>query len=589
MPIHSRFVVACVRLGLSCTAALAVTAALAAETSDRVKPVALRTYSTPNSIGIEWDVEGDANHNAACDVKYRKQGTEPWRPALHLFRIDCNNSYGDHKSDRPYNMLAGSILFLEPGTEYEVALTLADPDGGGQSQTVAIRTRAVPKLADGATTLHVAPGSGGGEGSREKPFQGLAAAQAAAQPGDVCLVHAGDYGEFSFDKPGEPGKYLAWVAAGDGEVVFRRAVISASHVWFQGLLFQAAADAGGGLKAAGRCRDVVVTRNRFHGCHYSITLSPGCEDWTITDNTIVGEKKDLDTSDISGEGVELNHTSGHVVAFNRISQVADGISYALRNCDLFGNDIRDVTDDGIEPDYGYANIRIWQNRIHRAVNHGISFQPQFCGPWYIVRNEIFTRRGTLKPNVADRFVLVHNTMVVESRYAQGSADLLMKSLSRNNLWILLHSWNEKEPSYAIWAANRRKRDSPYSMDYQPRADWRTDVDYDGFDWDDTPTPFWWAVEGERIERFRDLESFSQAVGIEQHGRHVRRQEIFEIQDIPAYVAEPFSEKRLTLRNGCRAIDAGQPLPNVCDDFDGAAPDLGAYELGRPLPHYGPRP
>jgi hypothetical protein len=30
------------------------------------------------------------------------------------------------------------------------------------------------------------------------------------------------------------------------------------------------------------------------------------------------------------------------------------------------------------------------------------------------------------------------------------------------------------------------------------------------------------------------------------------------------------------------------LPNLIDDFAGDAPDLGAHELGRPLPHYGPR-
>jgi len=37
-----------------------------------------------------------------------------------------------------------------------------------------------------------------------------------------------------------------------------------------------------------------------------------------------------------------------------------------------------------------------------------------------------------------------------------------------------------------------------------------------------------------------------------------------------------------------AIDAGILLPTINDDFTGRAPDLGAYELGKPLPHYGPR-
>jgi len=38
-----------------------------------------------------------------------------------------------------------------------------------------------------------------------------------------------------------------------------------------------------------------------------------------------------------------------------------------------------------------------------------------------------------------------------------------------------------------------------------------------------------------------------------------------------------------------AIDKGiDILPNVNDDFAGKAPDLGAIEFDKPLPHYGPR-
>jgi hypothetical protein len=59
---------------------------------------------------------------------------------------------------------------------------------------------------------------------------------------------------------------------------------------------------------------------------------------------------------------------------------------------------------------------------------------------------------------------------------------------------------------------------------------------------------------------------------------------------PADVAQQYSvasnDLRLTPRN--QAVDAGVVLPNVNDGFAGGAPDLGAYEQGRPLPHYGPR-
>ena len=45
---------------------------------------------------------------------------------------------------------------------------------------------------------------------------------------------------------------------------------------------------------------------------------------------------------------------------------------------------------------------------------------------------------------------------------------------------------------------------------------------------------------------------------------------------------------LRLSANCEAIDAGVILHNVNDGYEGGSPDLGAYELGRPLPHYGPR-
>jgi hypothetical protein len=44
-----------------------------------------------------------------------------------------------------------------------------------------------------------------------------------------------------------------------------------------------------------------------------------------------------------------------------------------------------------------------------------------------------------------------------------------------------------------------------------------------------------------------------------------------------------------LRPRSAAVDRGVVLPTVTDGFDGRAPDLGALELGAPLPVYGPRP
>ena len=544
-----------------------------ADATDATVPGELRSYSTIHSIGVEWDITGDANHNAIFKVQYRARGpTEAWKDASRLLRVDCFNAWSERKADRPYNMVAGSIFFLEPDTAYQVRLDLSDSDGGSDTRTVSIRTRLLPKPPEGGTAYHVTPGSGGGDGSKQRPFQGLDAAQAVAQPGDIFLLHQGDYGRFACRNSGLPGKYIVWKAAGDGDALLTHAEVAASHVWIEGLRFK-----GEGGRALGAPRnpgdgptDVVISRNRFAGFHHSIVLNRRASDWYIADNVIVGDMvpgKPLPAKFTSGEGIELARSSGHVVAHNSISHVADGISYCRRNCDIYGNDIFDCVDDGVEPDYGYANNRFWGNRFRNTGHYAFSFQPQFCGPWYFIRNLVITDGGLFKLNYPmDRFVLVNNTFVCRDGVRRPPGDIL-RSFSRNNLYISL---GEKP----VWTGpGRTTMKSP---------GWQTDVDYDGFDWGDAPDGFVWAGK-----RYRGVAEFSRAIGIEKHGLRVRREEVFNRHDL-AEAAGAAGPHVLTLRKGSRAIDAGIAVPNISDDFTGKSPDLGACESGKSLPHYGPR-
>ncbi len=541
-------------------------------------PGEFRSHATIHSIGIEWDLQGDANHDAACTVRYRAAGAPAWKDALPLFRVDYSGWYAETLADRAYNMLAGSILFLEPGTSYEVKLDLADPDGGSTAKTLEIRTRPVPALREDARTLHVVPGAGGGDGSKADPFKGLAAAQAAAKPGDLFLVGPGEYGAFAFNRPGEPGKYIAWKGA--GEAVFTTLDAAASHVWLEGLTLRKA-ERDIALKARGAVTDVVLTRNTFLGYQYSIVMSKESFDCHIADNVIEGSEDPL-KGDLSGEGVELNHSSGHVVCHNRISRVADGVSYCQRNCDIYGNDIFDVSDDGLEPDYGYANNRMWGNRLTNCKNAALSFQPMYCGPWYFIRNEIVGAGQVFKFRVQDRFVLANNTFVSWG-HASPYMHHILTSLSRNNLYIHAGPREGRDPD-PIWLALYYKDSGKYVLPPVYTPGWMTDVDYDGFDWGETKQPFAWE-SGKR--RFNDLPSFAEGVGIEKHGIRVRKEDIFENYSLPGRPArvEPFD---LALKAGSNAIDAGVPIPNLVETFAGKAPDLGAHELGRPV-HYGPRP
>jgi hypothetical protein len=143
-----------------------------AQTEIAATPLASRAYSTIYSIGVEWDIAGDADHDAAATVAYRVAGTTAWTPALPLVRVQNSQS----------NKFAGSILFLTPGTPYEVTIALVDPDGGAETRVIALATRALPALPVGGRTFHVVPGAGGGNGSSASPFGGVAAAAAFRTP-----------------------------------------------------------------------------------------------------------------------------------------------------------------------------------------------------------------------------------------------------------------------------------------------------------------------------------------------------------------------------------------------------------------------
>ncbi len=552
----------------------------------------LRLAATHLSIGIEWDLEGDTDHDAACSVSYRVQGTGGWAEAMPLFRVDYEGWYEKAKAERPFNMLAGSVLFLEPGAEYEVKLSLRDPDNPtGTERVERVRTKPWPDLHPLRTLFVSAEGGGGGDGSAGNPIQGLKAALHGAKPGDLFLLLPGNYGDAVFAVSGEGGtpgsgsdsaEYIGFRSAEPGLATFTQIRTRGNHLWFEGLRL-ARGESPNGLRADGPCENVVVKRCAFRDFHYSIFLNGECRGWHIADNDFVGDT----TEGISGECVELNHSSLHTVCYNRMDRSADGVSYPERGCDIFGNDIVNMSDDPVEPDYGYANNRIWGNRLHGHT--ALSFQPMYCGPWYFVRNHCISRGNVLKLRVQDRFVCVNNTFAAFGT-ALPHAHGLLSSFCRNNLWIHLGG---SEMLWAVWASAAEK-DRAYNTRFvvydSPVANWKTDVDYDGFEFSEADlnskenrrNPWVWLGE-----RYFDLTAFRSSVGVERHGLILDRSRDFA----------PFALRRETpgettplirLSEGSAAKDAGIPVANLADHFEGNSPDLGALEWGSELPHYGPR-
>jgi len=105
------------------------------------------------------------------------------------------------------------------------------------------------------------------------------------------------------------------------------------------------------------------------------------------------------------------------------------------------------------------------------------------------------------------------------------------------------------------------------------------------------------TSGAKLEarKFATLEAYAQATRQDQHSVLVDYDIFVKVTKLDA--KDLASVQRLyragdldfSLRPGSVAVDRGIALPNVTDGFTGQAPDLGALEVGRPSPIYGPRP
>ena len=99
------------------------------------------------------------------------------------------------------------------------------------------------------------------------------------------------------------------------------------------------------------------------------------------------------------------------------------------------------------------------------------------------------------------------------------------------------------------------------------------------------------TEGPPMPAFKSIGEFSAATGHEKNGVMLDYDVLVRVEPPdPNDRARVFQleEFDFRLKAGSAAIDAGTELPSLTDGFVGSAPDLGAYEHGKPLPHYGPR-
>ena len=608
-------------------------------------------HPTLLNLGFEWAITGDANRNATVAVQFRAVGESAWREGLPLLRMGGESVYR-RRENLEYTVpdgFAGSILNLQPGTEYECRFTLTDPDGasGQTTHTVKVKTRTEPQPYKGGRTLHVYPP--GYEGQRIEPsFTGVLQAyygaglgdwsvvwERRAQPGDTLLLHAGLYkperlnyvdpmmapfdGSMSLALKGTPDKPITIKAAGDGEVLFDGAgnhrlfdVMASRYHIFDGLTIRNTDIAiFAGQKEVLGAVGLTVKNCRFENVGFGVwTENADSSDFYIADNLLLGRDDRMRLigwtyPGIMSAGIYGSHEMrsyyavkvygpGHVIAHNSIAYFHDAISISTygtpekdperraSSIDIYNNDMHMLGDDFVETDGGVHNIRVFNNRGVNAAHGGYSSQPVFGGPVYFFRNLLYH----VPSGVAFKFsakpaglLVYHNTIIGEHVIRDPSSNVHY----RNNLYL---GRDTPGRGIAAWA----NATGAYSSDYNGfRPNKGVDAQY-----------LWLAPKlGQRVyepgkedwQSFKTLAELRAATGQETHGIEVDF-DIFE-EMVPPDPAKRHAvyhamDLNFRLKPSGKAVDAGVVIPTVNEDHAGRAPDLGALEVGKPEPHYGPR-
>lgn len=493
-----------------------------------------RAVTTFQSIGLYWSPPGGAGDNAA-KVEFRPAGKGAWRQGLDLWFDSRDGQY------------RGSLVELEPGTLYEVHLTLRS----GASETLKARTwsetfrvKRTVRLEPGTTHLVIRAEDSGDEKEGYVVFTAPAGRNVIDQS----------------DVPGnDPGR--------DSCVLVKQ---GAHHVIIRGLVLRNCKRAGIMIERQfepalqAQTHDIVIEDNEISGwggfaqnkrdsgladedaavhCNYwRETDDARRPDRIVVQRNVMRDPRHGANPWLSGagrkhpmgpQGVLFNKCGrNHVIRHNEIystngNRFNDGIGgaenfsaagFPWADSDINGNRISDVYDDGIEAEGANRNVRIWGNYLDR-VFVAIANATTSVGPLYVWRNVsnrmaqmyqpdappdeegrgAFIKAGGKDPRfVGGRAYYFHNTVLQPTapgaRYGLGagwgiknSGGKLYNFVSRNNIWHIHKEVQiHGQPKFASIAADADR--GPVDADYDLRNGplWNAGRDAQAHGWKGTP-------------------------------------------------------------------------------------------------------
>jgi hypothetical protein len=308
---------------------------------------------------------------------------------------------------------------------------------------------------------------------------------------------------------------------------------------------------------------------------------------------------------------------GHVVAHNYIADfhdginvetygnpdgsvasgpgIADGPKYPPREywdrrpvaIDFYGNYITNSHDNPIEADGSMHNVRVLRNMFINHPSHAFCNQPTLGGPVYWVRNIAYhLPAGSTRLTNGAAGVLFYNNTILSETVAAGTSNTHW----RNNLFLGENS----APAIFNVTTYTAYTSSDYNG-FRPNPNVAA-----SFQWNSPPAGVTADYNSLRhaaqlaTRQFATLEEYAEATGQDRNSVLVDYDVFVRVPRLDAQDAATVQKLYDTrdldfrLRSGSAAVDRGAVFPTITDNFNGRAPDLGALELGAPLPVYGPR-
>ena len=495
-------------------------------------------FPTVRNLAVEWKIQGDDNLNGIVAVRYREKGSTDWKEGMPLRRVPAGENIGFTWE----NKHSGSIFDLQPDTEYEIQLSLNDPDGGQAEETVTASTRPVPNITENARIIEIEPGN-----------YDILYTQSGTSESPTVYRCSNGVATFSHIDM----HYKKWVFI-DGLTVVNT-------------------DAGGkGIKMNG-AENCVVQNCSISAVYGIVAYKPGVTNCWFSDNVITGTSEWNNEAmgangDNIGEGIVITGP-GNVICYNKVSGFRDCISTMEgqlaenQNCiDIYNNDIYVGVDDAIEADFCFSNCRIMRNRITNSYV-GLSSQPGLGGPNYFIRNVMYNiiHAAYKLKRYSQGDVILHNT-VIKVGTGMGGNSAMDFTYFRNNLAI-------GGPDGGVnWGGYGAGTPSAARI-YEPGE--HCDFDYDAV-----------GVYGIAYTAKIGDRPFSE---VEKNGiERITLEDVFDDVEFPNPPVPERVVPDLRPDPNSKVVDAGVAISNVNDDYLGAAPDCGAYEAGQELPHYGPR-